>query len=411
MTVRSAVLAGLRLGWPILALASLALDAMTTPFMLDYLRTTVCVERCTNSALSVPAAMLLEQAGRTPTEYAVFVVAVCWATMLGFFGVAALLYVRAGRDSTALFAAYMLVLFGAAATPLSPTGSSSVAQWALASNVLGSAGQASIVFFLVFPNGHFVPRWTRYAAVACVVVSFIRGVVLEWAPSPLAIVFWAMLVLAVGAQIYRYRRVSNARQRQQTRWVVFGFATAMIGFGLALTLGATTPVLANGATGPSATAWALVFLLSYAAIYVSLLAIPASIAVAILRHQLYDIDLVINRTLVYGATTATLAALYAGVALIAQGLFRPLTQGSELGVAVSTLAVAALIQPVKRAVQRAVDRRFYRSRYDAARTVDTFALRLRDEVDLIALRRELVAVARETMQPAHASVWLRERAR
>ena len=143
----------------------------------------------------------------------------------------------------------------------------------------------------------------------------------------------------------------------------------------------------------------------------SLLAIPASIAVAILRHQLYDIDLVINRTLVYGATTATLAALYAGVALIAQGLFRPLTQGTELGVAVSTLTVAALIQPIKRAVQRAVDRRFYRSRYDAARTVDALAVRLRDEVDLDALRRELVAVARDTMQPAHASVWLRERVR
>src|SRR5213593_134130 len=105
----------LRVGWPILALASLALDAMTTPFMFDYLRTTVCIERCTNSALSVPAAMLLEQAGRTPTEYAMFVVAVCWATMLGFFGVAALLYARARYDTTALLAAYMLILFGAAA--------------------------------------------------------------------------------------------------------------------------------------------------------------------------------------------------------------------------------------------------------------------------------------------------------
>jgi hypothetical protein len=407
MTPRSVVLAGLRVGWPILALASIAIDAMTTPLMFDYLQTPACDACATNSRLTIPAVLLLEQVGRTPAEYAAFVVGVCWVTMLGFVGVAALLYARARHDSTALFAAYTLVIFGAALTPLAPPGWPTVAEWALASNAFAAAGNAVMVFFFVFPDGRFVPRWTRYAAAAWVVVSVIRGVVLEGRSSPLAMLMLVMMALIVGAQIYRYRRVSTPRQRQQTRWVVFGVATAMSGFFVALGIWAATPALAGGATGASATGWAFVYFLAYAASYVCMLAIPASIAAAILRHQLYDIDLVINRTLVYGATTAMLATLYAGVALIAQGLFRPLTQGSELGVAVSTLVVAALIQPVKRAVQGAVDRRFYRSRYDAARTVDALAVRLRDEVDLDALRRELVAVARDTMQPAHASVWLR----
>jgi hypothetical protein len=138
--------------------------------------------------------------------------------------------------------------------------------------------------------------------------------------------------------------------------------------------------------------------------------IPVGVGIAILRYRLYDIDILINRTLVYGATTATLVAAYAMTALVAQTLLHPFTQGSEFAVAASTLVVAALIQPVRRQIQFEVDRRFYRSRYDAVRTVDALALRIRDQVDLDALRRELVDVVRDTMHPRHASVWLRKRA-
>jgi hypothetical protein len=378
--------------------------------MVDYLRTTVCDERCTNSALSVRALALLEQAGRSPADWAVFVVTVCWITMLGFAAVAAVLYVRARHDPIALFAAYMLVLFGAALTPLAPTGSPAIAEVALASNLIGSAGQAAIAFFLVFPDGRFVPRWTLYAAAAWVVVSFIRGVLLEWRTTPLSLLLFVMIVLVVGAQIYRYRRVSTMRQRQQTRWVVFGLATALIGFFVALGVWNVTQMLASDATGTSAAGWTFAFFLAYGTSYVLALAIPVSMAIAILRHQLYDIDLVINRTLVYGATTATLVATYALAVLGSHALLRPFTQGSELAVATSTLIVAALVQPVRRRMQTAVDRRFYRSHYDATRTVDALAMRMRDQVDLDALRRELVAVARDTMQPAHASVWLRNQA-
>jgi hypothetical protein len=144
---------------------------------------------------------------------------------------------------------------------------------------------------------------------------------------------------------------------------------------------------------------------------VAVLGVPVATGIAILRHRLYDIDLLINRTLVYGATSAAIGATFFGGIIALQTLLRPLTAGSELSVAISTLASFALFQPIRRRVQGTVDRRFDRSRYDAGRTLEVFADRLRDEVDLDALRDDLLGAVRQTMAPTHASLWLRERAR
>ena len=137
---------------------------------------------------------------------------------------------------------------------------------------------------------------------------------------------------------------------------------------------------------------------------------PIAIGLAVARYRLYDIDVLINRTLVYGATTAAIAAAFFGGIVVLQTLLAPFIAGSEIAVAGSTLASFALFQPLRRQIQHAVDRRFYRSRYDAARTVDDFSARLRDQVDLDAVRTDLVRTAGEAMQPIHASLWLRHRA-
>jgi hypothetical protein len=202
-------------------------------------------------------------------------------------------------------------------------------------------------------------------------------------------------LIPVAAVLARFRTTAG-NERQQLKWFTYASSVGLSFFVLAGLVPALFSYLAG--LGPA-----------LAIIAIDL--IPISVAIAILRYRLYDIDLLIKRTLVYGATTAAIAATFWVGILALQRLLSPLTSGSDVAIAASTLVSLALFQPVRHRVQDAVDRRFDRSRTNAARTVDAFADVLREEVDLDEVRADLIGSVQQTMAPAHASLWLRERAR
>jgi hypothetical protein len=273
--------------------------------------------------------------------------------------------------------------------------------WEVSAAVIIAVGEAAILlFFYVFPDGHFVPRWSRWLALVSILVLgfstlFPYSFLSLWRyPLTNALLSAGAFAIIVSVQIYRYVRVSDDAQRQQTKWVVFGMAAAGGGYCTFL----LTNLLRGGA---------LSSLIGYTIGLLLFVVLLITIVVATLRYRLYEIDIIINRTLVYGPLTATLVALYFVGVVLLQLLFVALTgERSTLAVVASTLLIAALFTPLRHRIQSFIDRRFYRSKYDARKTLEAFSAKLRDQTDLEALNGELVGVVRETMQPAHVSVWL-----
>jgi hypothetical protein len=268
------------------------------------------------------------------------------------------------------------------------------------------------LLFLAFPVGRVPARWRRVAPFVLGGYALVWAVIstapeleapLDGRDNPLALTdseSWVVavypliaicqlcLVLAGIGLILRFRR-SRGVERQQFKWLA-----ASAGFLVAL-LPVTTAFNFSDVAG--------------AVFTVALIALPVSVGIAVLRYRLYEIDRLVSRTLVYGTLTVILGAAYVGLVLAGQAVFSSFAGGGDLAIAGSTLVVAALFLPVRARLQRLVDRRFYRRRYDAQRTLDAFGARLREQVELDGLRVDLEGAVRETMQPAHASLWLRGR--
>jgi hypothetical protein len=207
--------------------------------------------------------------------------------------------------------------------------------------------------------------------------------------------FWYGLgLVAVASLFVRFRRAGGV-ERQQIKWLAYTASLVVLG-----------AILAYGVYSATGVRWT--WQVGLALLAVGFVGTPIAVGIAISRYRLYDIDLLINRTLVYGALTAMLALVYFGDVVLFQAAFRALTgQESQLAIVASTLAIAALFNPLRRRLKAFIDRRFYRSKYDARKTLEAFSAKLRDETDLDALSEDLVGVVRETMQPAHVSLWLR----
>jgi hypothetical protein len=269
-----------------------------------------------------------------------------------------------------------------------------------------------ILFFFLFPDGRFVPRWTRWIVVTAALLyisgTFFPNSLLtpqNWLGPLFPLVPLALFGSLISTQIYRYRRISTRMQRQQTKWIVFGLAIALLGF---LLLGTVLPSVLR-LNMPSQNLNVLLFMILITSIYLILLLIPLSLAVSILRYRLWDVDVLINKTLVYGILTGILAIVYFGSILLLQYLLRNIIQqNNDVAIVVSTLLIYALFWSLRHRIQEVIDRRFYRRKYDAAKIVVAFSATLRNEVDLNQLREHLITVVQDTMQPSHISLWLRE---
>jgi hypothetical protein len=275
---------------------------------------------------------------------------------------------------------------------------------------------------LLFPNGHPPTpawRWVGVAAIAWAALFVLLAALPQQinanttpnvvVDNPIGVLgkdtverlvgVWIVGLLALAlacavALFVRYRRADET-EREQIKWLLYACAVFLVVYvvGFASGLGGTASL--------GGYIWGVFFGLS-------ITNLPAAIGIAILRYRLYDIDVVINRTLVYGSLTATLIALYFGGIFLLQRIFVLLSgQQSTLAVVASTLLIAAMFNPLRRRIQSFIDRRFYRRKYDARKTLEAFSAKLRDEMNLEALNNELVAVVRETMQPAHVSLWMR----
>jgi hypothetical protein len=318
-----------------------------------------------------------------------------------------------GWFSASAYAAYALVI-----RPDMPGGA--IALWLSGWAPFGYAYMLLVFVPLIYPDGRFLSRrWHLIGWLVGVLwiaqfvgAAFGRSVLQlgsgTTAPNPffmpgLAAVDLANLALGAplgstflaiswAAVVIRFRR-SRGIERLQLKWFFYAVGVVLLAFAILF------PLAHIGVAIPSE--------IYFFTFNFSFMLIPLSVGIAILRYRLYDIDRVINRTIVYGVTTGAIGLLFFGGIVALPALLRPLISASEVAVAASTLVSFALFQPLRSRVQHAVDRHFYRARYDAARTLDAFSVRLRDEVDLDAVRADLIDAVQHTVQPAHASVWLR----
>jgi hypothetical protein len=329
--------------------------------------------------------------------------------LAAFLGVGGLLFWRRSDTWMGLLAAYSLFATGPGFSGLLLS-QTQIPPWASSLYNL-TAVFTWPTFFLVmlylFPTGHFAPRATRYLAL--VPYLMFAGLSLVPSTSPLALVSPLLLLvyLLVGlvSQIYRYRSVSTPEGRQQIKWVVFAWGLILSEILVSQMALPLFPALAIGTRAR----FLFEFIPNGIFGYLTPALIPLSIAVAIFRYRLWDIDLIIRRTLVYAVLTGLLALAYFGSVIVLQNTFGALTGQSQstLVTVLSTLVIAALFVPLRGRVQADINRRFYRRKYDAARTLAAFATSARDGVDLEDLTGRLVGVVDDTMQPASVGLWLK----
>jgi hypothetical protein len=384
-----------RLMWVVVLLLAVGKTAIGMPSYSAEINSicTASREECrTSKSLNPQQAQGLGSAGVSLTAYAGLRMAWKVINSIVWGGLGLAIFLLQPRDWMAFIASAMMIVF------ISSGYDSSIL---LAYPSLGTAAElifdlGNILLFLfigLFPNGRFSPRWMRWYWLAIVLwVIF---------PSPagdvyITILWLSFLLLGSYSLVYRYRNESSAVERQQTKLFVFGFAAFA---GTIMAGAALSAMLLEIGIGQ--------LLVEHFLFDAAGLLIPMSIGFSILRYRLWDIDLIIRRTLVYTLLTASMALVYMGAVTLLQSLFQSVSgQSSTIAIVLSTLAIAALFNPLRNRIQAFIDRRFYRQKYNAEQALEQFASLARSETDLDMLTGQLVHMVKETVQPEQVRLWL-----
>ena len=401
-----------RAGWLIIATLTVGLFTAGLPIEFAQLQQG-CLTPCASTGGVAPVdASLLRDLGFSFEFFAIYgiLLEVIFASV--FAAVAALVFWLKSSDKVALFTSLALLLFGVATEP-SAMGALTSTQpvWRIPVYVLHFLGSAFFSLFLyLFPDGRFVPRWTRWVALTWITWLLPRYWIADWPPSnswlvwPNLIVWLGSLGTAIYSQVYRYRRVSNTVQRQQTKWAVYGIAMALTGFVIV-----NVAVSAIALPSPESAGELVVLMLGAALMHGALLLIPLSIGIAILRYRLFDIDILINRTLVYGALTISVVGIYVLVVGYLSALFR--AAGGQANLAISVLAtglVALLFQPLRTRLQRGINRLMYGERDDPYAVLSRLGQRLEATLASEAVLPTIVETVKESLKLPYVAITLKQ---
>lgn len=383
-----------RMAWLAIVGLTIFLYLLSLPISFAQSQTVCATPPCDPSQLTTALVQELQHEGLSPTFLAVYYTATNLVFELVFLGVALVIFWRKSDDWMAMLVALMLVTFSIAtfSASLNNIGANYPALNPVA-GLISQIGTASLfLFFYLFPDGRFVPRWTRWL----LLLTFAMGVLGAIFPDSLFGENGPGVLIGLGSiifvQVYRYWRVSGTEERQQTKWVVFGTAVAFGGFGVLILLFSLIGANPEGGRAPSV----FVAMLSNASFRIFLALIPISLMIAILRYRLWEIDLLINRTLVYVPLTAIIAGIFAASITLSQRLFVAITgQTSDAAVVFTTLVVVAVFEPLKSGLQHLVDRRFKKTA-DPVQELEKFSERVQSIVEVMdaqKLARQLVAKA------------------
>lgn len=392
-----------RLAWLVILLLTIGKIVLGMPlYFADLNQVCMGSEEVCNEGYSLTSreVAVLKTAGLQLQTYAKLELGWSFFTLIIWAGVGIFIFILRPNDWLALIASALLIIYNSSGYELQIN--SSYPALGPASEFLFNFSNALLFLFIgLFPNGRFSPRWMRWYWTGLILLNFLP--LSTWVSpgifNAIIVLFWvSFLLLGPYTQIYKYRNLSTTVERLQTKWIVLGFAF----FAAAVLIGFSLQSLYPENIVAELIYYRLVF--DFAG-----LMIPLSIGISILRYRLWDIDVVIRKTLQYSIVTGLLVLTYFGIVVMLQRILSPLTGSgySPLIIVITTLAIAALFNPLRHRVQNDIDRRFFRKKYDAGQVLEQFAQSARDEVSLEVLTAELSTIIQDVIQPEKVTIWLR----